>query len=144
MLIGYEKKNRLQIRANLINKIYVLIFLQEHSCRSEGVDHARELDYRAASAWIGHPYFDVIDNSSDFETKVNRMIEGVCQKLGIDTGDRLLRTSRKLKFLVSGPLPSDDQFPSFQDFNVVHHYLQSSGQRAQTRLRKRGQNGHWR
>lgn len=27
------------------------------------------------------------------------MLESVCQKLGIDTGDRLLRTSRKLKFL---------------------------------------------
>lgn len=120
------------------------IFLKEHSCRSEGVEHARELDYKAASAWVGHPYFDVIDNSTDFEPKVNRMIESVCQKLGIDTGDRLLRTSRKLKFLVSGPLPSEDQFPSFQDFNVVHHYLQSSGQRAQTRLRKRGQNGYWR
>lgn len=116
---------------------------QEHSCRSEGVDHARDLDYKAAAAWIGHPYFDVIDNSTDFETKVNRMIECVCQKLSIDTGDRLLRTSRKLKFLVSGPL-RDDLFPSFQDFNVVHHYLQSSGQRVQTRLRKRGQNGHWR
>lgn len=116
---------------------------QEHSCRSEGVGHARDLDYKAAAAWIGHPYFDVIDNSTDFETKVNRMIECVCQKLSIDTGDRLLRTSRKLKFLVSGPM-RDDQFPSFQDFNVVHHYLQSSGQRVQTRLRKRGQNGHWR
>lgn len=85
-----------------------------------------------------------MDNSTDFETKVNRMIECVCQKLGIDTGDRLLRTSRKLKFLVSEPLPGDDLFPSFQDFNVVHHYLQTNGQRVQTRLRKRGQNGHWR
>lgn len=71
------------------------------------------------------------------------MIECVCQKLSIDTGDRLLRTSRKLKFLVSGPL-DNSLFPSFQDFDVVHHYLQSSGQRVQTRLRKRGQNGHWR
>jgi hypothetical protein len=102
------------------------------------------LDYKAASCWIGHPYFDVIDNSTDFETKVNRMIESVCQKLSIDTGDRLLRTSRKLKYLVSGPLPLDEIFPSFQDFNVVHHYLQTSGQRVQTRLRKRGSNGHWR
>jgi hypothetical protein len=115
---------------------------EDHSCRSEGVDLARELDYKSAAAWIGHPYFDVIDNSTDFDAKVNRMIECVCQKLSIDTGDRLLRTSRKLKFLVSGPL-SDIQFPSFQDFNVVHHYLQTSGQRVQTRLRKRGQNGHW-
>lgn len=60
---------------------------------------ARELDYKSAAAWVGHPYFDVIDNSTDFETKINRMLECVCQKLGIDTGDRLLRTSRKLKFL---------------------------------------------
>lgn len=60
---------------------------------------AQELDYKAAAAWVGHPYFDVIDNSTEFETKMNRMIECVCQKLGIDTGDRLLRTSRKLKFL---------------------------------------------
>lgn len=73
--------------------------LQEHACRSEGVELARDLDYRSAAAWIGHPYFDVIDNSTDFETKINRMLECVCQKLGIDTGDRLLRTSIKLKFL---------------------------------------------
>lgn len=73
--------------------------LQEHACRSEGVEMARDLDYKSAAAWIGHPYFDVIDNSTDFETKINRMLECVCQKLGIDTGDRLLRTSRKLKFL---------------------------------------------
>lgn len=121
-----------------------MIQLKEHSCRSEGVDLARELDYKSAAAWIGHPYFDVIDNSTDFETKVNRMIECVCQKLGIDTGDRLLKTSRKLKFLVDGPLNDDIFPPCYQDFNVVHHYLQTSGQRIQTRLRKRGQNGHWR
>lgn len=145
--------NEIEMRDNRYNQIVHMVSAangaeefystEDHSCRSEGVELARELDYKSASAWIGHPYFDVIDNSTDFETKVNRMIECVCQKISIDTGDRLLRTSRKLKFLVSGPLPSDDQFPSFQDFNVVHHYLQTSGQRVQTRLRKRGQNGHW-
>lgn len=30
---------------------------------------------------------------------MNRMIESVCQKLGIDIGDRLKTTSRKLKYL---------------------------------------------
>lgn len=60
---------------------------------------AKDLDYRSAASWVGHPYFDVIDNSTDFETKMNRMIECVCQKLGLDTGDRLLKTSRKLKYL---------------------------------------------
>lgn len=81
------------------NCVFYCILKKEHACRSEGVELARELDYKSAAAWVGHPYFDVIDNSTDFETKMNRMLECVCQKLGIDTGDRLLRTSRKLKFL---------------------------------------------
>jgi len=35
---------------------------------------AHTLDDRAAEAWIGHPYFDVIDNSTNFDTKLRRMI----------------------------------------------------------------------
>lgn len=101
---------------------------------------ARELDYNAAAAWVGHPYFDVIDNSTDFEGKMRRMIGVVCQKVGIDTGDRLLTNSKKLKFLVTGPLPDDSVFESFQDFEVVHNYLQSEPPN-QVRLRKRGQKG---
>lgn len=114
---------------------------EDHVCRSEGVEMARERDYAAAAAWVGHPYFDVIDNKQDFEAKICRMIECVCQKLGIDTGDRLDTSSRKVKFLVKGPLPSDSAFPPFQDFDVVHHYLQGNNPRMQARLRKRGQKG---
>lgn len=114
---------------------------EEHACRSEGVELARELDYKAAASWVGHPYFDVIDNSQDFESKICRMIECVCQKLGIDTGDRLRASSRKVKFLVTAPLPADSEFPPFQDFDVVHNYLQSNNPKMQARLRKRGQKG---
>lgn len=71
------------------------------------------------------------------------MIKCVTEKLGIDTGERFLPTSKELKFLVSGPL-RDELFPPFQDFNVVSHYLMSNQQGVQTRLRKRGQNGNWR
>ena len=35
---------------------------------------AISLDDRTAEAWIGHPYFDVIDNSTEFDTKIRRMI----------------------------------------------------------------------
>lgn len=118
----------------------IKILVQEHSCRSEGVDLARELDTKAAASWVGHPYFDVIDNSTDFEGKMRRLIVSVCHKIGIDTGDRLWKNSRKHKFLVKGPLPDDGVFPSFQDFKVVHNYLQSNLP-TQVRLRKRGQKG---
>ncbi|XP_065077758.1 TRPL translocation defect protein 14-like isoform X3 [Ochlerotatus camptorhynchus] len=144
--------NSVELRDNRYNQIVHMVSAangaeafystEDHACRSEGVGLARELDYKSAAAWIGHPYFDVIDNSTDFDSKMNRMIECVCQKLGIDTGDRLLTTSKKVKFLVS-ELPPNSAFPAFQDFDVVHHYLQSAGPRVQARLRKRGQNGHF-
>ncbi|XP_013116813.1 TRPL translocation defect protein 14 isoform X4 [Stomoxys calcitrans] len=144
--------NAIEMRDNRYNQILHLVSAangaeefyttEEHACRSEGVDLARELDYKSAAAWVGHPYFDVIDNSTNFETKMNRLIESVCQKVGIDIGDRLLATSRKLKFLVAN-LPPDSEFPPFQDFDVEHQYLQSSGPKVQARLRKRGQNNHW-
>lgn len=108
-LMAANNWNPVELRDNRYNQIVHMVSAangaedfystEDHACRSEGVVLARDLDYKAAAAWIGHPYFDVIDNSTNFETKMNRMIECICQKLGIDTGDRLLRTSRKLKFL---------------------------------------------
>lgn len=47
---------------------------EDNPCRTEGVELARELDKKTAEAWIGHPYIDVIDNSTDFEAKMIRMI----------------------------------------------------------------------
>ncbi|KAI5716110.1 hypothetical protein M8J76_001089 [Diaphorina citri] len=131
--------NSVELRDNRYNQIIHMVSAangaedfyttEDHACRSESVEIAKELDHRAAAAWIGHPYFDVIDNSSDFESKICRMIAGVCQKLGIDTGDRLKTDSKKRKFLVKSPLPDGEgKFPErYQDFDVVHHYLQTGG-----------------
>ena len=58
----------------------------------------------ALQAWLGHPYLDVIDNTTDFEQKVRRVIEMVCRRmgkrLGVDIDDRLQAQSRKRKFLI--------------------------------------------
>ncbi|XP_074029359.1 TRPL translocation defect 14 [Leptinotarsa decemlineata] len=144
--------NNVELRDNRYNQIIHMVSaakgaeefysIEDHACRSEGVELARILDTKAAASWVGHPYFDVIDNSTDFEGKMRRMIEVICHKIGIDTADRLLKNSRKHKFLVEGPLPPDSIFPPFQDFEVVHNYLQSNSPN-QVRLRKRGQKGHY-
>lgn len=117
--------------------------IEDHATRKEGLDEARERDTRAAEAWIGHPYVDIIDNSSDFETKINRLVSCVAVKMGIDIGDRLKVNARKVKFVVNTPLPKDSLFPSFRDFEVVHHYLQTASRTMQSRLRKRGRLGKW-
>ncbi|GBP65127.1 TRPL translocation defect protein 14 [Eumeta japonica] len=152
-MLSVNNWNSVELRDNRYNHIVHMVSAangaedfystEDHACRSEGVELARELDYNAAAAWIGHPYFDVIDNSTDFDKKINRLIACVCQKIGIDTGDRLNVNSKKRKFLVRAPLPPDSEFPPFQDFDVVHNYLQSNVKKAQVRLRKRGQKGHW-
>uniref|UniRef100_A0A0A9XJH2 IQ domain-containing protein E n=2 Tax=Lygus hesperus TaxID=30085 RepID=A0A0A9XJH2_LYGHE len=152
-LMAANNWNNVELRDNRYNQIVHMVTaangaedfysIEDHACRSEGVELARDLDYNAAAAWVGHPYFDVIDNSTEFEKKIRRMIASICQKMGIDTGDRLLTNARKRKFLVKGPMPSDSEFPAFQDFDVVHNYLTNVNPSMQARLRKRGQKGHW-
>ncbi|XP_038215865.1 TRPL translocation defect protein 14 isoform X3 [Zerene cesonia] len=152
-MLNANNWNSVELRDNRYNHIVHMVSAangaedfystEDHACRSEGVELARELDYNAAAAWVGHPYFDVIDNSTDFDKKMNRLIACVCQRIGIETGDRLNVNAKKRKFLVKTPLPSDAEFPPFQDFDVEHNYLQSDVRKAQVRLRKRGQKGHW-
>ena len=93
--------------------------VEHHATRLEGLDEARDRDTRAAEAWIGHPYVDVIDNGSDFETKINRLISCVALKIGVDIGDRLSVNAKKIKFAINGPLPKDSAFPNFRDFEVL-------------------------
>uniref|UniRef100_A0A1I8IJQ7 THUMP domain-containing protein n=1 Tax=Macrostomum lignano TaxID=282301 RepID=A0A1I8IJQ7_9PLAT len=62
--------------------------------------NAIQVDDQVANAWVGHPYYDVIDNSTDFEDKLRRMLQCICDRIGIDVSDRLSLKARKLKFLV--------------------------------------------
>lgn len=114
--------------------------IEHHATRLEGLEEARERDTKAAEAWIGHPYVDIIDNKTDFESKIHRLISCVAAKMGIDIGDRLSANAKKVKFALSG-LPKDSAFPNFRDFEVTHHYLQTASRTMQSRLRKRGRMG---
>jgi predicted ATPase len=114
---------------------------EDHSARFEGLELARERDRRAMDSWRDHPYVDIIDNRSDFDKKINKLIDLVVRRIGINIGDRFKANSRKVKFVVSS-LPKDEEFPvKFTDFQVVHHYLHSAERGFQTRLRKRVKNG---
>ncbi|XP_055328009.1 TRPL translocation defect protein 14-like isoform X2 [Paramacrobiotus metropolitanus] len=145
--------NAVDIRDNRYNQVIHLVTaangaetfytLANHTCRSEGVNLARELDEKVMKAWIGHPYLEVMDNTTTFDMKMRRLVQSVCARLGLDTGDRLLPNSRKRKFLVR-EMQADSAFHEFQDFVVEHDYLiTASHEFEQARLRKRGQNNHW-
>ena len=92
---------------------------------------------------MGHPYFDIVDNSTDFESKILWVIELVCRRInrvGIETINRLKSLSRKRKFLVV-KVPAIEVFPKYQDFEVEYHYLLSESEHTQCRIRRRGQKG---
>lgn len=79
----------------------------------------------------------MIDNCTEFEEKIARVLQAVCERVGLqikgfDVGNR------KRKFLVKS-VPEISQFPKYQDFNVVHNYLASGIPHLQARIRKRGQ-----
>lgn len=146
--------DEVEIRDNRYNQVIHLVSaakgaeqfysIELQVSRTEGLEQARDRDTGAAQAWVGHPYVDVIDNSSDFESKIRTLISKVAWSIGIDIGDRLTRGSRKVKFVINGPLPGDHEFPDrFRDFEVCHHYLQTSSRMMQSRLRKRGRKGKW-
>ncbi len=58
---------------------------------------------------MGHPYYDVVDNSTDFDNKLKRVVGLICKRIGKKLGavmdDRLQVKSKKRKFLIK-TLPS--------------------------------------
>lgn len=76
--------NSVELRDNRYNQVIHLVTsadgaeeyynMENNPTRTEDVELARELDKRTVEAWVGHPYIDVIDNSTDFDTKMRRMI----------------------------------------------------------------------
>lgn len=150
-LLAQNHMDEVDIRDNRYNQVVHMVTAasgaeeyytcEHHTTRLESCDEARERDRLASEAWNGHPYVDIIDNSSDFETKINRLISAVALKIGVDIGDRLSVRAKKIKFAINGPLPKDSAFPNFRDFEVTHNYLQTASRTMQSRLRKRGRQG---
>lgn len=117
--------------------------LENNNTRTEGLEFAKQLDGRTRNAWLGHPSVDIIDNTDckNFDDKMLKLMQVVCQRIGINTHDRYAKDSKKRKWLVESF--DETQFPKgMQTFFVQHDYLFSDeGEGAQYRIRKRWQQG---
>merc|ERR1712062_432894 len=93
--------NEVDIRDNRYNQVIHMVTaanvkedfytIEDHSCRSEGLQEARERDVKAAEAWVGHPNVQIVDNrGDDFESKIKYLILKVAWAVGIDVGDSLM------------------------------------------------------
>ena len=53
-----------------------------NAARTESLEYAREMDDRTLRAWRDHPNLHIIDNSVNFEDKINRAIVEIYRLLG--------------------------------------------------------------
>ena len=108
----------------------------DNAARTETIEEAAKLDDSLIASWTGHPHFRIIDNSSDFETKMKRLLKEISNVLGEPEPYEIER-----KFLIEKPdLEYLDNLPMCEKVQIVQTYLKSSDDE-EIRIRQRGSNG---
>lgn len=109
-----------------------------NAARTETVEEAASLDDKLISAWTGHPHFRVIDNTTNFEDKIRRLIAEVSSFLGEPEPFEIER-----KFLIEFPdIKWLDSLPNCQRIEIIQTYLKSD-RNEEVRVRQRGSDGHY-
>ncbi len=109
-----------------------------NSARTETVEEAAALDDKIISAWTGHPHLRVIDNSSDFDGKMRRLIAEISSFLGEPEPYEIER-----KYLIEYPdLNWLEAIPNCQRIEIIQTYLRSEGDE-EVRVRQRGCDGNY-
>ena len=109
-----------------------------NEARTETVEEAAELDDKLISAWTGHPHLRIINNSSDFENKMKRLIAEISAFLGEPEPFEIER-----KFLIKYPdINWLESISNCQRIEIIQTYLNSK-EGEEVRVRQRGINGNY-
>lgn len=128
-ILDERNENRVNIRDNRYDAVFHLVTaadgaenfytLDNNQVRTESIPDAIRVDRRTQDVWLGHPHLYLLDNSTDFEGKLNRLVEIVNKIVGLPSNLR----RRSIKFLLRGP-PDTSGFPiDYQEFQVEKVYL---------------------
>ena len=116
-----------------------LKYYKNSEVRREPPEKAAELDDRLIAAWTGHPHFRIIDNSTDFEDKMRRLIREISIVLGEPAPLEIER-----KFLIRRPDPKAlAQRPNCRRVDIVQTYLLPEEGAEEVRIRQRGADGSY-
>ena len=112
--------------------------LANNTARTETIEEARELDDKIISAWTGHPHFRIIDNSTDFEEKLERLLKEITVALGEPEPLEIER-----KFLIYFPnIKELEEMPNCTKVDITQTYLKSDDD-VERRVRARGIDGDY-
>lgn len=111
---------------------------ENNAARTETVEQAAALDDRVIAAWTGHPHLRIIDNATEFENKLKRLIKEISTFLGEPVAYEIER-----KFLVEYPdLEVLEQLPNCSRVEIIQTYLLSADG-SEARVRQRGADGNY-
>lgn len=111
---------------------------ENNKARTETVAQAAALDDKLISAWTGHPHLRIIDNSTDFEDKLKRLIAEIRSFLGEPEPLEIER-----KFLIEYPnIKWLESLPNCRKVDIIQTYLLSK-EGDELRVRQRGENGSY-
>lgn len=109
-----------------------------NTARTETVEQAKELDKKLIAAWTGHPHLRVIDNSTNFEDKMKRLISEISSFLGEPEPYEIER-----KFLIAFPdIEWLEKLPNCKKVEIIQTYLKSNDDE-EVRIRQRGTEGNY-
>ena len=112
--------------------------MENNRARTETIEEAIEKDNKLLSVWTGHPHLRVIDNSTDFDQKIKRLISEISSYLGAPAPLEIER-----KYLIEYPnIANLEKKPNCQKVEIIQTYLKSENGK-EIRLRQRGTNGHF-
>ena len=108
------------------------------SKESETIEENRKIDDRIISSWTGHPHLRIIDNSTDLEGKIERLIKEISGFLGVPEPYEIER-----KFLIEYPnIKALEKMPNCTRIDITQTYLKSNGT-TERRIRTRGSDGDY-
>jgi len=129
----YDAVIHLQSAAIGAEEFYTTI---NNEIRTETIEEAGILDEKIVRSWTGHPHLRIIDNSTKFSEKINRVISEINSILGLP-----LPLEYERKFLVD-----NFSFPMnipYKKIEITQTYLITSKHNTEERVRKRGQNKNY-
>lgn len=108
---------------------------ENNSARTEALEEAILADDKLIEAWTGHPHFRVIDNSTNFEDKMKRLLKEISHFLGEPEPYEIER-----KFLIEYPdISWLEKNKNCKKLEIIQTYLNSS-EDEEVRVRQRGYN----
>lgn len=107
--------------------------LSNNQARTETVEQAAALDDKLIAAWTGHPHLRIIDNRTDFEKKLQRLMSEISAFLGEPEPMEIER-----KFLIEYPdIKWLESNPACKRVEIIQTYLKSDNG-DEIRVRQRG------